>query len=199
MRILIYGSTKLTELCCKKIIESKRYEIVGYIENIREPLVRGNMGFIKKIENQEDVEFDIFLSIQYDKIIEKTEKGYNLHTGLLPEWGGRDIFLYTIKEKAKEQGLTFHKMVKKLDSGPIISKISYPVSRFDDESDLYDRQLFIAPNFIISCLILLEKINSKIINEINQIKPRIFVKNSFPLDMSDHYKFISNKIKEKWS
>lgn len=198
MKILIFGNTKLTELCCKFLLENTSHDIIGYVANRGKNLVNGDMSFLKKIDNPFDTEFDIFISIQYDRIIKNVNKGFNLHTGLLPEWGGRDIFYYTIQEKAKEQGLTFHKMSKELDQGPIISKITYPVISNDDESNLYDKQLLISPSFLISCLDLLPYVFNDI-NTIAPLEPRKFKRGDIPEKSKEHYIKIGNKIKEKWS
>ena len=84
-----------------------------------------------------DTDCDIKLSVQYDKIIKDTDKCFNVHTGLLPEYGGTNILDYTIQNGEYQQGLTFHKMTDKLDFGPIISKITYPVFPEDKAFDLY--------------------------------------------------------------
>ena len=115
----------------------------------------------------------------------------------MPEWGGRDIFFYTLQEKSKEQGLTFHKISENFDSGSIISKITYPIFHNDDESHLYDKQLIIAPDFIGSCLNLLPYIEPNI-HEIINIKPRIFKRGNIPEKFKNYYKQIGKKIQDKF-
>lgn len=171
MRVLIYGSTYLTEVVCKHLIEFSDYKLVGYIPNKRRITVQGKMP-IKKYQNKE--KYDIALSIQYDSLISETVPTFNLHTGLLPKYGGVDILYHTLKNKEKEQGLTFHLITEKIDFGPIISKITYPVLSGDKIEDLYKRMLEIGPSFALSSLKLVENINLNKIGECYKELPNIY-------------------------
>ena len=133
--ILILGSTFLTELVVRKL--KGEYNLIGYVPSIN-PTKSGNIN-LPLVDI--DIECDIKLSIQYDKIIKDTDKCYNVHTGLLPNYGGTNILDYTIRNGEFEQGLTFHKMTENLDYGPIISKITYPVFKKESAYDLYKRIL----------------------------------------------------------
>ena len=168
MDILILGSTLLTELSIEKIKDS--HNIVGYVPSIN-PTVEGD---IKLPIVDENIKCDIKLSIQYDKIIKNTRNCFNVHTGLLPEYGGTNILTYSIMNRAVEQGLTFHKMTKDLDYGPIISKTTYPVLPGDTSFDLFERLLLVGPNFILSCLNLLETLSEYQINKCYKKKPTIY-------------------------
>lgn len=150
MRILIYGSTYLTELCVNQLIKDG-YNLIGHIPS-ENPTFKGNIN-LPVVE--ETVEHDIKLSIQYDKKLITVNDAYNLHTGLLPEYGGCSILYHTIKNQAKEQGLTLHKMTENFDEGGIVSKITYPVLESDNVGDLYFRMCTIAPKFLSNALQLL--------------------------------------------
>ena len=152
-KVLILGSTLLTELVVNKLKD--KYELVGYVPSVN-PTREGKIDL--PIVDM-DTDCDIKLSVQYDKIIKDTDKCFNVHTGLLPEYGGTNILDYTIQNGEYQQGLTFHKMTDKLDFGPIISKITYPVFPEDKAFDLYKRLLRIGPNFVVSSLELLEELN----------------------------------------
>lgn len=175
--ILILGSTYLTELVVDKINNS--YNLVGYVPSLK-PTNEGN---IKLPKVDMDTKCDIKLSIQYDKIVDDTNKCFNVHTGLLPEYGGTNILDYTIQNQEYEQGLTFHKMTDKLDYGPIISKITYPVLSEDTSYDLYKRVLEIGPSFVMSSLKLLELLTDTEINNCYQKKPTLYKRGEFKADM----------------
>ncbi len=172
-KILILGSTLLAEKVVDKL--SNYYDLVGYVPSI-DPTIEGK---IKLPPKTIDASCDIKISLQYNKIIKNPKNIFNLHTGLLPKYGGVNILSHTIKNKEKEQGLTFHKMGNKLDYGPIISKISYPVLSEDSVEDLYKRQLLLAPDFLLSCLELLKNINEKQIDNCLKEKPILYKREEF--------------------
>jgi methionyl-tRNA formyltransferase len=104
-----------------------------------------------------DAPHELKLSIQYDhKIPLDSRPGFNLHTGLLPDWGGTDILYHTLRQGARSQGLTFHQMTDQFDQGPIVSTVSYPVLRGDDMVSLYRRMALLAPGFLLSCMAILD-------------------------------------------
>lgn len=173
MRILVYGNTYLTELCVNQLIKDG-YNLVGYIPS-------ENPTFIGKINLpivKETIDHDIKLSIQYDKKLITIKDAYNLHTGLLPDYGGCGILYNTIKNKDMEQGLTLHKMGENFDEGAIISKITYPVLETDKVSDLYMRMCTIAPKFLSNALQIIQ-----VHGETK--KPRLFTKDSIPNEQSE--------------
>ena len=186
-RIVIYGSTYLTEVICKHLLDN--YNLIGYVP-CKNPTIPGNMNGMPEVSENEDC--DIKISIQYDKMITDTKNAYNLHTGLLPSYGGTNILDYTIQNGEVEQGLTFHKITEDLDYGPILSKITYPVSATDDSFDLYQKILKIAPNFMMSCLNLLEHIDEEEIENCQKIKPIIYRRGEFTL--SEKFKKFIGKL-----
>jgi len=172
MRILIYGSTYLTELCVNQL-QKDGYNLVGYIPSTN-PTFQGKIN-LPKVE--ETIEHDIKLSIQYDKKLITVKDAYNLHTGLLPEYGGCSILYHTIKNKETEQGLTLHKITENFDEGAIISKITYPVLPTDKVSDLYMRMCTVAPKFLSNAL--------QIIHIKGQTKkPNLYKRDSIPPEIS---------------
>jgi hypothetical protein len=180
-KVLILGSTYLTELSVNKLKES--YDLVGYVPSVN-PTNSGNIDLPVVDFN---IDCDIKLSIQYDKFIKDVDNCYNIHTGLLPEYGGTNLLNYTIENKEYEQGLTFHKMTEKLDWGPIISKITYPVFSNDSAYDLFVRLMNVGPNFVLSSLNLLSTMNDEQINNCHTEEPILYKRGEFVLD---------NRIKE---
>ena len=155
-RIALYGSTYISELCALALLEAG-YNLVGYVPCRRTPTVPGQMPLPAITV---DTPHDVKLSVQFDDKIKLDERpGYNLHTGLLPEWGGCDILYHTLKAGARVQGLTFHEMTDHFDQGPIISKITYPVFAGDDMVSLYKRMARLAPRFVVAAMELLDMLD----------------------------------------
>ena len=188
-KILICGSSYLT----KRIIDyiSPYYNLVGYIPS------KSHL-FSTKIDLpivNFEVEYDIILSLQFDQKIKDTKNSYNLHTGLLPQWGGCDILYHTLKSNVKEQGLTFHKITSKFDKGPIISKISYPIFKKDTMIDLYKRMLEISPGFALSSLKLLEKLDNP--NNCPVLEPTLYKRGNILEGDKDIYSSFPSKLKKE--
>lgn len=155
VRVLIYGSSPLTEAVTRAIVTKSRHEVVGYVAS-KKPWLRGRMDLVAK-KAKPIVPHDIGLSVQYDRMLPVDGRTFNLHSGWLPSWGGCDILYHTLREKATEQGLTFHRITETLDRGPVVLRLEYPVLPQDDMLSLYDRMLSLAPNFALVALWMLEK------------------------------------------
>ena len=195
-KILIYGSAHLTEETCNLL--KNHYDLVGYIPSVN-PVIAGNIDLPIVDEN---IQHDIKLSLQYNKRITNIENAYNVHTGLLPSWGGVDILYHTIKDRKEsyifEQGLTFHKMSDDFDYGPIISKVTYPVYEDDTMVDLYDRITKCFPSFVLSGLKLLESLDEHQVNNSYKEKPRVFKRGNIDDMDSKLYEDTLKKLKRKY-
>jgi len=73
-------------------------------------------------------------------------------------------------------------MTERLDYGPIISKITYPVFKEDKAFDLYQRLLKVGPNFVLSSLKLLEELDEMEIDKCKMIKPTLYKRGEFRVD-----------------
>ena len=195
-KILIYGSAHLTEETCNLL--KNHYDLVGYIPSVN-PVIAGNIDLPIVDEN---IQHDIKLSLQYNRRITNIENAYNVHTGLLPSWGGVDILYHTIKDRKEsyifEQGLTFHKMSDDFDYGPIISKVTYPVYEDDTMVDLYDRITKCFPSFVLSGLKLLESLDEHQVNNSYKEKPRVFKRGNIDDMDSKLYEDTLKKLKRKY-
>ncbi len=193
MKILIYGSTYLTQkVCC---VLNKKYELVGYVPSSK-PFIRGQMTIPEAGEN---VIHDIKLSIQYDKKIHNIDNAFNVHTGLLPEWGGCDILYHTLKKKSMEQGVTFHKMTHEIDYGPILSRMTYPVFEQDTVFTLYERLAAILPGFVLNALEVLENIGFEAANQCRMKKPQMYRRGSIPQEDQEAYKNMGKQLMDHFS
>jgi len=180
-KIIILGSSYLTELVVERLKED--YWLIGHIPS-KNPTVPGKI-LLPELDSL-DVDHDIKLSIQYDQKLKNIDRAYNVHTGLLPDYGGCDILSHTIANGDREQGITFHKMVEEFDAGPIISKITYPVFEGDTPLDLYKRLACIVPDFVHSSLKLLHRMSAAQVASCYSYPPRMYRRGKFDLD--DHFK-----------
>jgi len=186
MRILLYGSTYITERCARFIRAMTTHEVVGHVPCRRRPTIPGQMR-CPVVADEADVDYDIRLSIQFDaKIDYRGTPAYNLHTGLLPEWGGSDILYHTLRLGAGRQGLSFHEITDRLDCGYIISKITYPVWSGDTMVDLYERVARLAPPFLACGLFLVEHLNMPQMGEAPE-PPTMFRRGDINLRDRDRY------------
>ena len=190
--ILIYGSSYLTAITVNLLKDY--YNLVGHIPSTS-PTIKGkvNLPIVK-----DNIEHDIKLSLQYDKKLINIKNAFNVHTGLLPMWGGTDILYHTLQEKSVEQGLTFHKMGKELDYGNIISKVTYPVTKEDTMITLYDKMVNIFPLFVLNSLKLLETMTVKEINSCTKLPPRVFKRGKVKESDNDLYKLTLTKLRNKY-
>jgi len=72
--------------------------------------------------------FDVGVSYCCPYIIRIDERPfYNYHPAPLPEYKGISIYADAIKNKAKEWGVTLHRMTEKIDEGEIIDEIRFKI------------------------------------------------------------------------
>lgn len=143
MKILIYGSTPISALVEAELMKNHEVQHIPSVSPVFIGEMKSPKGYF---------DYDIAISVQYDRKIEKLENTFNLHTGLLPSYGGCDILYHTIKERPNFQGLTFHKITENFDEGDIVALSLYPVFETDKAVDLYKRICSIAPHFVSSCV-----------------------------------------------
>ncbi len=61
---------------------------------------------------------------------------YNFHFGRLPEFRSADPIFWQIRKGVKMAGLYVHKMVEKIDAGPILFKEDFPINYIDTYGSL---------------------------------------------------------------
>ena len=185
-KVLIYGSTRLTEDVVSLLISTNKYELVGYIPSSN-PFIRGDLHrYLDELPLGYD-DYDIALSIQYDKKIINLRACFNLHTGLLPTYAGCDTLYHAIKNGEREQGLTFHKIALGFDDGPIISKITFPIFPVDDVVSLYGTMLDIAPRFTETCIDMVRSIAPGQIDQCASYRPNIYKRGMIAPEDKDTY------------
>ena len=88
---------------------------------------------------------DLAIVVAYGQIIPEeflnlTKYGFiNIHASLLPKWRGAAPIQRSIMNLDKETGISFMKIVKKLDEGPVCKKLNIKVSEKDNFQTLSDK------------------------------------------------------------
>jgi len=153
MRIMLYGNSYVTELVERTLMHW--HEVVGHVP-CNHTAFPGRMRS-EVVEFPEHMDYDLALSVFYDRKVKLLDGAYNLHPGLLPRWGGCNILYHTIVEGATEQGVTFHRMTEDFDAGPIVTTATYPVRKGDCILSLYTRVCAIMPGVALAGLELAKR------------------------------------------
>ena len=104
---------------------------------------------LKNNENEynylKNLNADLAIVVAYGQIIPEeflnlTKYGFiNIHASLLPKWRGAAPIQRSIMNLDKETGISFMKIVKKLDEGPVCKKLNIKISERDNYETLSDK------------------------------------------------------------
>ena len=104
---------------------------------------------LKNNENEynylKNLNADLAIVVAYGQIIPEeflnlTKHGFiNIHASLLPKWRGAAPIQRSIMNLDKETGISFMKIVKQLDEGPVCKKLNIKVSEKDNFETLSDK------------------------------------------------------------
>ena len=104
---------------------------------------------LKNNENEynylKNLNADLAIVVAYGQIIPEeflnlTKHGFiNIHASLLPKWRGAAPIQRSIMNLDKETGISFMKIVKKLDEGPVCKKLNIKISERDNYETLSDK------------------------------------------------------------
>src|SRR5690606_15634116 len=90
---------------------------------------------------------DLAISVFYDKIlkpwfIDSCGRILNVHNGPLPRYQGVSPINWALKNGEHEHGVTIHELTAGIDSGPIVSQVTYSIyPEIDEVIDVYHRAL----------------------------------------------------------
>ena len=141
--IVVYSQPASKANRGQKLIESKIGSLAKKFSlSLRTP---------KTLDSDEEFKFfsllkpDIAVVVAYGKIIPKRflnipKFGFiNVHASLLPKWRGAAPIQRSIMNLDKETGISFMKIVKKLDEGPVCKKLNIKISERDNYETLSDK------------------------------------------------------------
>ncbi len=101
---------------------------------------------------------DLAIVVAYGQIIPEeflnlTKNGFiNIHASLLPRWRGAAPIQRSIMNLDDETGISFMKLVKKLDEGPICEKFKVKISKNDNYESLSDKLSSLASEKILDII-----------------------------------------------
>jgi len=121
----------------ESLVKLAKKEKLNYIKNKK----ISDKSVVKKIKS---INPDIIFCFGGTQIISKEiltipkEGVLNLHPALLPKYRGRYSTVHAIYNGENKTGVTLHLMDSGIDSGPIISQISFPILKSDTARSVYD-------------------------------------------------------------
>jgi len=117
---------------------------------------------LKNNENEynylKNLNADLAIVVAYGQIIPEeflnlTKHGFiNIHASLLPKWRGAAPIQRSIMNLDKETGISFMKIVKKLDEGPVCKKLNIKISERDNYETLSDKLSSLASENILDII-----------------------------------------------
>ena len=115
-------------------------------------------------DNKEEFEYfksidaDLAIVVAYGQIIPEeylnlTKYGFiNIHASLLPKWRGAAPIQRSIINLDEETGISFMKLVKKLDEGPVCKKFNVTIDKKDNYETLSDKLSSLASEKILDII-----------------------------------------------
>lgn len=140
------------------------------IDNGIEVFSPDNINSDESIEFISKKDFDLILVAAYGKILSqrfldiKKDCIFNIHASLLPKYRGPAPINWALINGDDKTGVTFQKVVYKLDSGDIVLRREIPISRDDNAETLHNKLAQ------LSCDMLPEFIDSFLSNQLKYEK-----------------------------
>lgn len=133
-----------------KISEAKSVAIQNNIEVFSPENINSeeSLSYISKKE------FDLILIAAYGKILSqqfleiKKDCIFNIHASLLPKYRGPAPINWALINGDEKTGITFQKVVYKLDSGDIVLKREIPIEKNDNAETLHNKLVTLACNML---------------------------------------------------
>ena len=173
MKIAFAGTPEIAATILQSIIDKKDHQVVCVITSVDKPSGRGRKlkpSPVKKIalennltlmqpDSPKSEEFinefknyqcDVLLVVAYghiltEELLETPQYGsVNIHASLLPKYRGAAPIQRAILNGDKKSGLTFMKMTKGLDSGPMSKRFEIKIEKDDTTADLTSKMASIA-------------------------------------------------------
>ena len=177
-KIIFFGTPEFALPILKKIYNSKHEILMVYTQppkksfrgqklnktvihefsekvslNVKTPNdLLGEETFLNKIN------FDIGIVVAYGKLIPKeilnlSKYGFiNLHASLLPKYRGAAPIQRSLINREKETGISFMKIIEKLDSGPVCKKYKIAINKNENYNSLLARLSSLAEDNVIEII-----------------------------------------------
>jgi len=146
---------------------------------VQEVAKKLKLDFRSPINLEDEDEFNFFKSLEsriiiviaYGKIIPKkyldlTEKFFlNIHASLLPKWRGAAPIQRSIMNQDKETGISFMKIVEKLDAGPYMKQLKVQLNKQTTSKILNEKMSELGAKNILECINLIANDKAEFINQ----------------------------------
>lgn len=100
---------------------------------------------VKTIEEVYELEVSIFISLEFDKIVDvtriRTDRVFNIHFSKLPKYKGMYTSIWPILLGDKESGVTLHVIDSGIDTGAIFSQRTFSLDEQDRAQDCYHKYI----------------------------------------------------------
>lgn len=180
MKIMFMGTPEISATCLKALADANM-EVVAVVTGKDKPRGRGNVmtptptkalatelgiptytpdtlrddAFLSLLS---EVDPDIIVVVAYGKILPKAVLDYaeygciNVHVSLLPRHRGAAPMQRAIIEGDTETGITIMQMDEGLDTGDIISQVSFPIFPTDNFETIHDESAEIGGDLLVRTL-----------------------------------------------
>lgn len=165
--LIVYTQPPKKSLRGQKLNKTVIHEFSEKISlNVKTPEdLEGEENFLKKIN------FDIGIVVAYGKLIPKkilklSKYGFvNIHASLLPKYRGAAPIQTSLINRDKETGISFMKIIEKLDAGPICKQYKIAINKNENYNSLLARLSNLGEENVIE---IIEKIIENKIKFVNQ-------------------------------
>ena len=180
MRIMFMGTPDIAATCLKTLISSGE-QVVAVVTGSDKPRGRGNVMTptpVKRVALEAGIEVytpatlrdeaflellssvnpDVIVVVAYGKILPAAVINYpkygclNLHVSLLPKYRGAAPMQRAIMDGERETGVTVMQMDEGLDTGDIISQVTFPILPEDDFEAIHDESAEIGGDLLVRTL-----------------------------------------------
>ena len=177
MRIMFMGTPDIAATCLKTLIDSGE-QVVAVVTGADKPRGRGNVMTptpVKRVAEEKgipvytpstlrdeafasvlsEVDPELIAVVAYGKILPESVINYpkhgclNVHVSLLPKYRGAAPMQRAIMEGEAETGVTIMQMDAGLDTGDIISQVSFPILPEDNFETIHDESAEIGADLLV--------------------------------------------------
>lgn len=180
MKIMFMGTPEISATCLRALVDGG-LNVTSVVTGKDKPRGRGNVmtptpvraladslgitvytpdtlrdgAFSSTLEAEQP---DIIVVVAYGKILPKYVLDYpkhgciNLHVSLLPKYRGAAPMQRAIMCGERETGVTVMYMAEGLDTGDIITQVSFPIGPTDDFEDIHDRSAEIGGRLLVDTI-----------------------------------------------
>ena len=225
MRILYLGTPDFAVLPLKKLVESKKYDIIGVVTNKDKPVGRKQILTpppVKVLANQfglpvyqydkirveglndlKKLKPDLMITCAFGQILSQEildlpKLGViNIHASLLPKYRGASPIHYAILNGETKTGITIMKTDIGIDTGDIIYQKEIDILPNETCGELFERLSELGADCLMQCLPSICDESAKFYKQDNNLATitKVIKKEDALIDFNDSAKNIVNKIR----